>query len=262
MHAPHLCWESFQSYCTIHSSPTLIFLHNETPRHCRQCRFQVRVLVERIEFTIFTYSQFLLWEPDTQYHLMDTIASEEGFKKTNKPTNQQPKPEDINVWRKPDPNIQGANTETCTDRWCHMRYKGIFSTQKHTSKCNIILCILVYNGTGVWFNTWFNAVKIIHDCTTSSFYIEIRDHQKKNKYIDSQEHFDFPNTAELARFNLRFLPFMDMKRNTGLVLLTSPSSSHLQRLCLYFYNSTIAMWKKKMAILLLYKMRCPLQCCL
>lgn len=147
MRAPHLCWESFQSYCTIHSSPTLIFLHNETPRHCRQCRFQVRVLVERIEFTIFTYSQFLLWEPDTQYHLMKRVSG----KQTNKPTSNQN--QKTSMCEENQTQTFRELTQTCTDRWCHMRYKDIFSTQKHTSKCNIILCILVYNGTGVWFNS-------------------------------------------------------------------------------------------------------------
>lgn len=131
-----------RNYCTTHSNPVLILLHKETPR---QCRFQARVLVQRMEFTIFTYSQFPLQKPDTQYHLMDTTASEEGFRK---------KTRRHQCVRGLGPNTEGANTEgqtVCTE--FHLRFKGIFSTQNHICMCNITLCILVYHGTGVWSNS-------------------------------------------------------------------------------------------------------------
>lgn len=50
--------------------------------------FQARVLVERVEFTIFTYSQLPLQESDTQYLVGDTIVHEVSFRKK----------EDISVW--------------------------------------------------------------------------------------------------------------------------------------------------------------------
>lgn len=82
--AQHLYWQLFQTFRTTNSNSILILL-----RKLEDNVGFMPVLVVRGEFTVFTYSQFLLQESDTQYHLM---ASEVGFRK-----NKQKNPEDTSV---------------------------------------------------------------------------------------------------------------------------------------------------------------------
>lgn len=122
--------------------------------------------MERAEFAIFTYPQPPLQEPDTKYHVRDITVHEVSFRTVK--------------------------------RQFHLRFKGIFSTQKHICVCNIIPCILVYPGSGIWSNSLSNTCQRTHECATSVLYREIRDLSKVMKYKGNQEACVFLKTVKWA----------------------------------------------------------------
>lgn len=89
----------------------------------------------------------------------------------------QEKTEDINAWGNLDLTLREPTKQDRLYRQTVLRFKVIFSTQKHTCMCNTVLCLLVYHGTAVWSKS--NVIQTTRSCATSSIYTEIRDHQKK-----------------------------------------------------------------------------------